>query len=131
MDLFTADEIDILISERTLSQDGRFQSSSSSDDTAALDIGLAIGAQAQGLNGDLQLSKALFLRARAIAFEDMLMSQSLGKVRLFLLLAFYTLGACNRNAAAMFLGVAAKAAVVLDLESSQGDGSLEEGMSTR
>jgi hypothetical protein len=36
-------------------------------------------------------------------------------VRLFLLLSFYMLGACNRNAASMYLGVAAKATVVLGL----------------
>lgn len=36
-------------------------------------------------------------------------------VRLFLLMAFYMLGACQRNAAAMYLGVATKAAVVLGL----------------
>jgi hypothetical protein len=65
-----------------------------------------------------------------MAFQDMLMSQSLGKIRLFILLAFYGLGACNRNSAAMFLAVAAKAAVILDLESSQDDETSEEA-STR
>jgi len=48
----------------------------------------------------------------------MLTNQSLSTVRLFLLLAFYMLGACHRNAASMYLGVAVKAAIVLGLHNS-------------
>lgn len=36
-------------------------------------------------------------------------------VRVFLLMSFYMLGACRRNAAFMYLGVAARAAVALGL----------------
>ncbi|KAH7037412.1 uncharacterized protein B0I36DRAFT_313999 [Microdochium trichocladiopsis] len=45
----------------------------------------------------------------------MIANPSLSMVRLFLLMAFYMLGACHRNAASMYLGVASKAAVVLGL----------------
>lgn len=46
----------------------------------------------------------------------MLAKPSLGMVRLFLLLAFYMLGANHRSAAAIYLGISAKAAVVLGLD---------------
>ncbi len=86
------------------------------EDQAALDMVLAIGAQARAATpDDTQLAAAYFNRARQAAFEGMLAHPSLGMVRLFTLLAFYMLGACQRNAAFMYLGVASKAAVVLGL----------------
>lgn len=45
----------------------------------------------------------------------MLENPSLEMVSLFLLMSFYMLGACRRNAAFMYLGVAARAAVALGL----------------
>lgn len=78
----------------------------------------AIGAQARGAGSDPQISTSHFLRARATAFQGMLMTQTFDMVRLFTLLTFYTLGACNRNAASMFLSVAAKAAVILSLNAT-------------
>lgn len=45
----------------------------------------------------------------------MLNDPSIDMVRLFLLMAFYMLGACRRNAAFMYLGVASKAATALGL----------------
>lgn len=131
LDLFTADEIDILISDRRLSHGSTIQSHFAGDNSAALDVALAIGAQTRGLNDDLPLSEAYFSRACTIAFKDALMSQTLGKIRLFILLAFYTLSSCKRNSAAMFLAIAAKAAVILDLGSSQEDRTLREELSTR
>lgn len=92
----------------------------------------AIGAQLRGTGNDSQISTSYFLRARAAAFDGMLMSQTLDTVRLFTLLAFYTLGACNRNAASMFLGIAAKAAVILNLNATEKDQKLpEEEVCTR
>jgi hypothetical protein len=46
----------------------------------------------------------------------MLAKPTLSMVRLFLLLAFYMLGTNHRSAAAMYLGIATKAAVVLGLD---------------
>jgi hypothetical protein len=94
------------------------------EDSAALDLALAIGAQVRGEEHDLAMG--YFCRARQIAFDDMLMDQSVKTVRLFLLLSFYMLGACHRNAASMFLGVAAKAATILDLHNLESYGGLVE-----
>lgn len=49
----------------------------------------------------------------------MLMLQSVENVRLFFLMAYYLLGVCHRNAALMFLGVAARAAINLELHTSE------------
>ncbi len=88
-------------------------------DIAALDVAVAIGAQAGGLRGvNSQLVRSLFSRAQRFAFEGMLTKQSLGQVRLFLLMGFYMLGACQRNAASMYLSVAAEAAAVVGLNHS-------------
>ncbi|CRL20767.1 Fungal transcriptional regulatory protein, N-terminal [Penicillium camemberti] len=132
LDLFTPEELDRLMAERTSSENGNAQYFSTVDIEAAFNLALAIGAQVRGHAEDLQLSKTYFLRAREIAFDGMLMSQNLNTVRHFTLLAFYTLGACNRNAASMFLTIAAKAAVILGLHSSENDTDLsEEDQSTR
>ena len=49
----------------------------------------------------------------------MLRDPSVEMVRNFLLMAFYMLGACHRNAAFMYLGVAAKAASALGLHRAE------------
>jgi hypothetical protein len=85
-------------------------------DTASLYIALAIGAQVRPL-GDpsSRIELDYFCRAQRVAFENMLTSQSLSMVRLFLLLAFYMVGACRRNTASIYLGIAARTAIVLSL----------------
>ncbi|KAH7035967.1 FMN-dependent dehydrogenase-domain-containing protein [Microdochium trichocladiopsis] len=122
LDLFAADEIDVLIEQRV-----RPQSLGSSSppvttpsvnrlDIAALDIALAIGAQySAAAKADTRIENNLFFSARRTAFEGMLKRTSLGTVRLFLLMAFYMLGACQRSTAAMDLAIATKAAVMLGL----------------
>ncbi|KAI8943672.1 hypothetical protein NX059_001656 [Plenodomus lindquistii] len=50
--------------------------------------------------------------------EGMLEEPSLDLVRVFLLMAFYMFGACRRNSAFMYLGVASKAADILGLHVS-------------
>ncbi|UDD63985.1 hypothetical protein AFCA_011239 [Aspergillus flavus] len=119
LDLFTEHEVETLIATRTpISQDtsslfvGR-------EDAAAMDVALAIGAQVEGSPEDTHFANSYFHRARQVAFADMLMVQNVETVRLFLLMAFYMLGACHRNAASMFLGVAARAAIILELHSSE------------
>ncbi|RAQ51219.1 hypothetical protein AFGD_003555 [Aspergillus flavus] len=119
LDLFTEHEVETLIAARTpISQDtsslfvGR-------EDAAAMDVALAIGAQVEGSPEDTHFANSYFHRARQVAFADMLMVQNVETVRLFLLMAFYMLGACHRNAASMFLGVAARAAIILELHSSE------------
>lgn len=81
-----------------------------------MDAALAIGAQARASEPlDLQFATAYFTRSRAVAFEDMLANPSVAVVRLFVLLSFYTLGACRQIPASIYLGIASKAAVVLGL----------------
>ena len=81
---------------------------------------LAIGAQCRGLSqSDLQYSATFFSQGQALAFQGMLRDPSLDMVRDFLLMAFYMLGACHRNAAFMYLGVAAKAASALGLHHAE------------
>lgn len=107
LDLFTISELDMLMTDDSDLPLNRHH-------TAAFDMILAIGAQTS-IPADTKIAAAFFARARQVAFEDMLAHPSLGMVRLFVLLAFYMLGACQRNAASMYLGVAAKAAVILGL----------------
>ncbi|KAF2712810.1 hypothetical protein K504DRAFT_427436 [Pleomassaria siparia CBS 279.74] len=86
------------------------------EDLAAHDMALAIGSQARASGPrDAQIAAMYFSRAQSMAFQDMLTHTSLTMVRLFILLAFFTLGACQHNAAFMYLGVASKAAIVLGL----------------
>ncbi|KAL2826774.1 hypothetical protein BJY01DRAFT_262219 [Aspergillus pseudoustus] len=124
---FTSDEIELLLHERS-SSPGSIPElpPTGNDDAAALDLALAIGAQAGGRGEDVVLSRAYFSRARKVALDNMFTSQNLSTVRLFLLLAFYMLGACNRNGAAMFLGVAVKAAVILQLHNPPPDSDPEK-----
>ncbi|KAG9520784.1 hypothetical protein KCV07_g4155, partial [Aureobasidium melanogenum] len=86
------------------------------EDNAAINLVIAIGAQCRGLNqSDLQIAAKYFATAQKAAFEGMLQDPSINMVRIFLLMAFYMLGACQRNAAFMYIGVASKAASALGL----------------
>lgn len=77
---------------------------------------LAIGAQSRGLlSSDLSYAATFFSQGQELAFRDMLRDPSVEMIRNFLLMAFYMCGACHRNAAFMYLGVAAKAASALGL----------------
>lgn len=78
-------------------------------------LAMAIGAQARGKRLDSNYAQAYFDRGRQLAFEGMLENPSHGLVRLFLLMAFYMLGACQRNAACLYLGIAAKTASIIGL----------------
>ncbi|KAL4806803.1 hypothetical protein BDV18DRAFT_159972 [Aspergillus unguis] len=82
--------------------------------TALRDIMIAIGAQASRTGLAItQTERFFFKRAQQCAFAGMLENPSLDLIRLFVLLSFYMLGACRRNAAFMYLGVASRAAAVL------------------
>lgn len=80
---------------------------------------IAIGAQCRGHGADdLAWAAKLFSYARKLALARMLENPSLQLVRVFLLMAFYMFGACRRNSAFMYLGVASKAADILGLHMS-------------
>jgi hypothetical protein len=76
---------------------------------------VAIGAQARNRRLDPNYARAYFERGRQLAFESMLENPSHALVRLFLLMAFYMLGACQRNAACLYLGISAKTASIIGL----------------
>ena len=77
---------------------------------------LAIGRQCRvSSTMNLNNSQKYFTRGQQTAFEGMLEDPSIDIVRIFLLMTFYLLGACRRNAAFMYLGVAARAAHALGL----------------
>ncbi|PYH84598.1 hypothetical protein BO82DRAFT_381401 [Aspergillus uvarum CBS 121591] len=129
LDLFSANELEELwvedphFRQNTLSGSSRV----STDLKAIFDLVFAIGAQTRGSgNTCLQLANSYFLRARATAFDGMLITQTLDTVRLFTLLTFYTLGTCNRNAASIFLSIATKAAVILNLQDAENCQKLPE-----
>ncbi|OQE72390.1 hypothetical protein PENNAL_c0097G09401 [Penicillium nalgiovense] len=81
---------------------------------AIVDLMIAIGAQS--LPNDrktLQVERFYFARGQRRTFANMLEDPSVDLVRVFLLMSFYMLGACRRNTAFMYLGVASRAAVAL------------------
>lgn len=53
-----------------------------------------------------------------MAFEGMLEDPTVNLVKAFVLMAFYMFGACRRNSAFMYLGVAAKSADILGLHAA-------------
>jgi hypothetical protein len=86
---------------------------------ASLYLMVATGAQCCGPSTDDATSVAeLFSYARKLALERMLENPCLELIRTFLLMAFYMFGACRRNTAFMYLGVASKAADILGLHMS-------------
>lgn len=96
--------------------------------SALRDIKIAIGAQStQNDPTTVQVERFFFARGQRVAFAGMIETPSLELVKLFLLMAFYMMGACRRNAAFMYLGVAARAAVALGLHLKDSKtGSIEE-----
>ncbi|KAJ5488529.1 hypothetical protein N7539_003419 [Penicillium diatomitis] len=80
------------------------------------DLMIAIGAQSCPNDADNVRAMRFFAeRGQRRAFTNMLEDPSLDLVRVFLLLSYYMFGACRRNAAFMYLGVATRAAVALGL----------------
>ncbi|KKY26501.1 putative c6 transcription factor [Phaeomoniella chlamydospora] len=119
LDVYTKDEISTYLDKNDLSPSPdhlRRRQKGRSDELAALYLVIAIGGQCRGLHPlDLEYAAKYFARAQQLAFEGMLCNPSVNMIRIFLLMAFYMLGACRRNAAFMYLGVASKAASALGL----------------
>jgi hypothetical protein len=77
---------------------------------------IAIGSQCRGSDQpEIKRAGKYFAQAQKMAFVDMLQNPSLSMIRIFLLMAFYMLGACRRNTAFMYIGIASKAATILGL----------------
>lgn len=93
-----------------------FQSKEGNISQGLLYLALAVGGQCQVSSPlNLQYSRKYFARGQQIAFEGILEDPSIKPIYSFLLMAFYLLGACRRNAVFMHLGVAARAAHALGL----------------
>ncbi|KAH0345818.1 hypothetical protein KCU83_g7689, partial [Aureobasidium melanogenum] len=109
--LYTRDEMMYLMSNVNDASSKSYR-----EDNAVINLIIAIGAQCRGLNqSDLQIAAKYFAMAQKAAFESMLQDPSINMIRIFLLMAFYMLSACQRNAAFMYIGVASKAASALGL----------------
>ncbi|EED22426.1 C6 transcription factor, putative [Talaromyces stipitatus ATCC 10500] len=111
-DLFDKDDIMRLLQIETSSSGRRINK----EETAVLYLIIAIGGQCRGSNtSDFPYATKYSSMGQQYAFEGMLRDPSINMLRAFLLMAFYMLGACHRNAAYMYLGVASKAAAALGL----------------
>lgn len=79
-------------------------------------LALAIGQQCNCLDdmSTRQMQKH-FALSQKLAFDGMLEDPSIKLIKVFLLMAFYLLGGCRRNAAFMYIGIAARAAHALGI----------------
>ncbi|KAK9792786.1 putative Zn(2)-C6 fungal-type domain-containing protein [Seiridium cardinale] len=121
LDLFTQAEIEQLISLALHARENGLSGirSTHKEDLSSFYTMIAIGAQCRGRDDDERVTAArYFSKARQLAFESMLQDPTTNMARAFLLMAFFMFGACRRNTAFMFIGVASKAAVVLGLHVS-------------
>ena len=82
---------------------------------ATIELIIAIGAQCHSQISSQQIGQPYFRRAQQHAFSEMLEDPNVEMIRVFLLMAFYMLGACRRNTAYMYLGIASRAAATLGL----------------
>ncbi|KAJ5128106.1 hypothetical protein N7448_008885 [Penicillium atrosanguineum] len=91
---------------------------------AISDLVIAIGAQSCPNEPEtVQIERFFFTRGQQRTFANFLEDPSMDIVRVFLLMSFYMFGACRRNAAFMYLGVAARSAVALGLH-AESSGSI-------
>lgn len=78
---------------------------------------LAVGAQCKSISTAQGVGLPYFREAQRLVLADMLEDPDVDMVRAHLLMAFYLLGECRRNAAFMYLGIATRAALALGLHS--------------
>lgn len=77
---------------------------------------IAIGAQCHATDDEeLHLANSYFSRAQRTAFAGMLQVPTVNLARSFALMAFYMLGACRRNSALMYIGIASSISMILGL----------------
>ncbi|KAJ8069971.1 hypothetical protein OCU04_000377 [Sclerotinia nivalis] len=117
--LFSRDDTSRLLNIKLNATNSSSSSRSEREDLACLFLMIAIGAQSRGKDFfEIQLAKKYFAQAQQMAFLDMLENPSLSMVKMFLLMAMYMLGACRRNTAFMYIGIASKSATILGLHVS-------------
>ncbi|CZT14130.1 uncharacterized protein RCC_00103 [Ramularia collo-cygni] len=130
LDLFTMDEIHTYLDRYNIPSPSNSipgEDNHAKAEQASLNMMLAIGSQCRAQNPFDSFNAARsFTCAQKFAFEGFLCDPSLDMVRVFLLMAFYMLGACHRNAAFMYLGIASKAACALGLHRKGQDKGLNQ-----
>jgi hypothetical protein len=116
LDLFTREEIEGYLTNITNTTTPANGGPGREYTIAALDVIIAIGGQCRAQSTyDLLYAVRCFSRAQKVATASALEDPCLDMVRCFLLMAFYMLGACRRNAAFMYLGIASQASSALGL----------------
>lgn len=121
MDLYTKDELTQLVASSKAEKATSASPAQLTDRTAlaSLYLMIAIGAQVRGSSkDDVVRASKYFTQGRKMAFEKWLEDPTVSLVRTFVLMAFYMFGACRRNSAFMYLGVAAKSADILGLHAA-------------
>ncbi|UQC90619.1 uncharacterized protein CLUP02_16149 [Colletotrichum lupini] len=128
LDLFDESNIEelIILAQEPCTESQRSNSTFNSGRLLCLYMMVAIGAQCRGQIGDAPKAFRYFSEARKLSFEGMLSDPTLNTARGFVLMAFYMFGACRRNSAFMYLGVATKAASVMGLHMAEQFQSLSE-----
>lgn len=132
LDLHTPEELAQLVdsshANRTASASPSQPTTTDRTALASLYLMIAIGAQVRGSSPDdsVRASK-YFTQGRKIAFEKWLEDPTVNLVRTFVLMAFYMCGACRRNSAFMYLGVAAKSADILGLHAAAQNRHMSKG----
>ncbi|KAI3557300.1 hypothetical protein CABS03_11885 [Colletotrichum abscissum] len=128
LDLFDESDIEelIILAQEPCTESQRSNSTFNSGRLLCLYVMVAIGAQCRGQIGDAPKAFRYFSEARKLSFEGMLSDPTLNTARGFVLMAFYMFGACRRNSAFMYLGVATKAASVMGLHMAEQFQSLSE-----
>ncbi|KAK1526739.1 hypothetical protein CPAR01_13267 [Colletotrichum paranaense] len=128
LDLFDESDIEelIILAQEPCTESQRSNSTFNSGRLLCLYMMVAIGAQCRGQIGDAPKAFRYFSEARKLSFEGMLSDPTLNTARGFVLMAFYMFGACRRNSAFMYLGVATKAASVMGLHMAEQFQSLSE-----
>lgn len=87
---------------------------------ASFELIIAIGGQCRAADSlDHRYAVRYFSRAQRAALVGRLEDPCLDMVRCYLLMTFYMLGACRRNAAFLYLGVASQASSVLGLHDTE------------
>lgn len=72
----------------------------------------------------MEVGKKYFHLAQQLALSEVMEDPSVDMIRVFILMAFYMLGSCRRNAALMYIGIAVRAAVTLGLHSRNSYGDM-------
>lgn len=122
LDLFTPNDIASILELTSSSRINELSASAQTQqgDIVLLHLMIAIGAQCKRGRTEADCARATkhFCIARKVALLGMMDDPTVSVVKIFLLMAFYMLGACRRNSAFMYVGIASRAADIIGLHLS-------------